>query len=295
MNTAFEKIAEITYYRRNIAWCELVYWRELIKNGFKPRKTILFYPTKPLSWHILYSICHMLGYRMTNDPKAHFDVAVAFQDATVRPSDKILDEIAAHHKVININCADIGKDRVDRIFEEVFGYGVAVDPRTYKGAYVKKPVLNARHSVEAFGLLTEPSEPEPGYVYQKLIDNKSGAHSATDVRTFIFGSAIPFLLYRKKDISDRFNDDTIIATRADVSDFLTEKEHADVLRFCRAFGLDYGELDILRDNSDGKIYIVDVNNTPSGPQPGIHITRPAYARFRRELAQAFETLIKDYQ
>jgi len=29
--------------------------------------------------------------------------------------------------------------------------------------------------------------------------------------------------------------------------------------------LDYGELDVLRNKNDGKIYIVDVNNTPQGP------------------------------
>jgi hypothetical protein len=30
-------------------------------------------------------------------------------------------------------------------------------------------------------------------------------------------------------------------------------------------GLEFGELDILRDNLSQKIYILDVNNTPSGP------------------------------
>ena len=34
-------------------------------------------------------------------------------------------------------------------------------------------------------------------------------------------------------------------------------------------GIDYGELDILRDNNDGRIYIVDANNTPSGPPNGL--------------------------
>ena len=29
--------------------------------------------------------------------------------------------------------------------------------------------------------------------------------------------------------------------------------------------LEYGDLDILRDNDDGRIYIVDANNTPHGP------------------------------
>lgn len=38
-----------------------------------------------------------------------------------------------------------------------------------------------------------------------------------------------------------------------------------LLRLCRALGLDYGELDVLRDVEDGKLYVVDVNNTPWAP------------------------------
>ena len=33
-----------------------------------------------------------------------------------------------------------------------------------------------------------------------------------------------------------------------------------LLEFCGAIGLDYGELDVLLDNGDGRIYVVDVNN-----------------------------------
>ena len=43
---------------------------------------------------------------------------------------------------------------------------------------------------------------------------------------------------------------------------LSKDEQAKLLQFCRAIGLDYGELDVLRDNGDGRIYVVDANNTP---------------------------------
>lgn len=36
-------------------------------------------------------------------------------------------------------------------------------------------------------------------------------------------------------------------------------------RACRIMGLDYGELDVLRDTEDGKLYVADVNNTPWDP------------------------------
>ena len=35
--------------------------------------------------------------------------------------------------------------------------------------------------------------------------------------------------------------------------------------FCTNLGLEFGSLDILRDMDEGKIYIVDANNTPHGP------------------------------
>lgn len=42
-----------------------------------------------------------------------------------------------------------------------------------------------------------------------------------------------------------------------------EKEK--ILAFTEKFGLDYGEVDVLRDNDDGRLYVIDVNNTPFGP------------------------------
>ena len=35
--------------------------------------------------------------------------------------------------------------------------------------------------------------------------------------------------------------------------------------FCADFQLDFGELDILRDNKTQRIYIIDVNKTPYSP------------------------------
>lgn len=286
-----DALEDLTYYRRNIAWCKSAYLRALAKNGFKPRKTILFYPDMPLSWHILYPMCHILGYAMTNNPHARFDLAIAFEDITVRPESKILSELSARSRVLNSGCADISKERVDALFLESFGYGTSVDPRTYDGAYVKKSNLNARHPVEAFQILNNPTEPEKGFVYQKLIDNQTDEYSVTDIRTFIFGDAIPFTLYRKKDIHDRFDDNTIIATQVATDVAFTKEEQAAIIKFCKVFGLDYGELDVLRNNKDGKIYIVDVNNTPSGPRRGVNMSKKDYDRFRMELAQAFEKFV----
>jgi hypothetical protein len=46
---------------------------------------------------------------------------------------------------------------------------------------------------------------------------------------------------------------------------LSADEISNIGKFARSIGLDYGELDVLRDRDDGRIYIVDANKTPTGP------------------------------
>ena len=38
-----------------------------------------------------------------------------------------------------------------------------------------------------------------------------------------------------------------------------------IKEFCGRMGLDYGEVDVLLDSGERRIYIVDVNNNPAGP------------------------------
>jgi hypothetical protein len=286
MKKMFAWLDARTYQRRTIIWCKFMYLRAFIKNGFRS-KTVLFYPDKPRVWHLLYSVCHVLGYYMTNDPRAKFDLAVAFEDTTVRTSDGTIAKLVARYHVLNSRCGDISKERVDKIFLETFGYGLPIDPRTYQGTYIKKYNSNAQHYGE---ILNKPSEPEKGFVYQKLVDNQTDKDSVTDIRTFVFGDDIVFTFYRKRSIHDRFNDDTVRATLVETDDAFTKEEQANIIRFSKAFGTDFAEFDILRDNKDGKIYIVDVNITTSGPVPGIHISKKNYDVFLTRLSQAFQKM-----
>ena len=289
MNAIISKIDDLTYQRRTIIWYKILYFRALWRNGFK-KKVILFYPMKPHMWHVIYLICNSLGYVITNDPRARFDLAMAFEDTTVREKDRTLSDLLKTYTVLNGHCDDISKARVNKVFAESFGYGTTIDPRTYWDVYVKKIDTNGLHQAE---LLDKPSEPEKGFVYQKLIDSQMDKDSVLDIRTFIFGDSIPFTLYRKHSVHDRFRDGTIVAWRVDTDKAFTREEQASIIRFCKAFGLDYGELDILRDNKDGKIYVVDVNNTPSGPRPGVHMKKEDYELFVAELSAAFEKMARE--
>src|ERR1700722_17147456 len=98
MNELVEKLNELTYYRRTVLKYKLAYMRALWKNGLRPKKTVLFYPQMPLAYHILYPICHTLGYRMTTNPNANFDLAIAFEDITTRNENKKLDDLSKRYR-----------------------------------------------------------------------------------------------------------------------------------------------------------------------------------------------------
>lgn len=281
--TAYKKI---TF--EQIAW-QIKYLYS--KARFGVRGTILCYPQKPRPYHNLHTLCYKLHMSITNNPYGKFDAIVAFDDTTIRKEDAILTELAKDHQVINAHCGDISKTHVEEIFKKVFGYGMSIDPRTYEGEYVQKSDTNALHDGK---VLNTPSEPQKGYIYQKLINNISSSAQAVDVRLHIFRSAIPLALYRYKSINDRF-DHTLKAEPVDACKAFSKEELAAIFQFCKEFGLDYGELDILRDNNDGKIYIVDVSNTPSGPHRGATLSKKDYDNFMRALSRSFASAFLNSQ
>jgi O-antigen/teichoic acid export membrane protein len=252
------------------------------RNGFK-QQTVLCYPDMPQHWHALYQILHELGCRMTNDPDVKYDLAVAFEDTTIRKENTILTQLGTHHAVVNIGCGDITKERVEKIFKDVFGYGTVVDPRTYVGQCVRKSNINGAHD----GVIVAcPTEPEPAYLYQKVINNTYGNETFADLRVLICRESI-VLVYRKvKSAKERF-DHTESILMADPNEVFSAEEIEKILRFSKNFGLDYGDLDVLRDADDGKIYIVDANNTPSSFQLGIHMGRKEYGTLVRAASLAF--------
>lgn len=244
-----------------IAQCKCLLLLAVIRNRSRSR-WVVTRPEMPSPFSALYKICHRLGYRITNNVQQANDLVVAWEDATVRRPDQALERLALSHHVLNQGCTDISKRHVARVFGEVFGYSLEVDPQTYRGLMVRKSDANAPHDGV---IMTGPVDNDhPDLVYQKLVDNVVDEF-VEDLRLPVFGDIIPYCLFKRMPIRDRFTNDTGHAMICEVGDLLTQKEIANVLRFCRAVGLDYGELDVLRDNKDGRIYVVDVNNTPFGP------------------------------
>lgn len=130
---------------------------------------------------------------------------------------------------------------------------------------------------------------ENGFVYQKLIRNETKDGFVEDMRVPVFRNNTPFIYLKYRSVKDRFIDrdhTNTKATIAEVADRITVEELKNIHRFCQRIGMDYGEVDVLRDKGDGRIYIVDANNTPSGPPSPISSDESKVAVLR--LARIFE-------
>ena len=164
-------------------------------------------------------------------------------------------------RAFNSGCTDISKSRVAAMFEQVFGYPLAVDPRTWTGDAVEKSEENGAHDGR---IVACPCAPQAGKVYQRLIDTVDTDGFATDLRTHVVNSEIVASWVKKRAANDRFLPPNLSATLQNPSDLFTASEIALIARFAAAMGADWCGLDILRDR-DGRIYIVDLNKTDAGP------------------------------
>jgi hypothetical protein len=223
--------------------------------------TVLLHPFRP---HIeddysLTLIACRLGLRLTTDHRHECAAAMYWHDTTRRPLSPLLEELAASLPVINLRGNDISKTRVDAAMRDAFGYGLAVDPLTTPGPLVEKADTNAMHDGRiAVGPLATMT---PGRVYQRLIRGRIVGGLVEEIRVPIVGERVPFvhLKYKKAD------DPLALSIRGGVAEptsVLEGHEIASLLHFARIMGIDFGELDVMRDHADGRVYVFDANNTP---------------------------------
>lgn len=220
------------------------------------RPSISFAPVSPGPWYLIAGAAAWGGVdvKPASYPTVHM---IYFDDITKATQS---DSIAAD--AINGFCLDITKSHVAAVFASVFGYPLTLDPTTSRGPIVEKPETNGVH---AGRIINGPAVPKSGFVYQKLIDAADENNQCSDLRTPCIGG-VPALVWRKrKSPSGRFDIHNESAHLLHVEDVFSPEELATIILFNAKMGLDCGGLDILRDQSDGRIYIVDVNKTDLGP------------------------------
>lgn len=216
---------------------------------------ILFYPDKPVNAYTIFLICEALDYEIVTDPTKPYDICMAWHDTTFR-NINYLDRL---HDVINKDCNDISKEKVEEVHQNVFGYGTFIDPETFTGDYVKKNNYNGLRDAR---ILKQTEIPEDGYIYQRLINNELDDLLIEDLRIFIIKGKVVMLQRKRRFTDRRFGSSSVSAINAELTEF-TRDEITKIELFCKGMGMDYGELDACRD-TDGKLYIIDANNTPIG-------------------------------
>jgi hypothetical protein len=261
------------HYRSNMPWTEVAIkdtrsiFNDLLaffRNGGSLPAIVVFpdYPSKKTT---LFKIARRLRFRITNKRLKRPRLVIWFHDTT-NASSALLEQHYPQQRVLNAGCTDISKTTVDRIHQAIFGYNTFIDPKTHHGQAVEKSDINALHdgSIVRCPLNT----PKANAVYQVVIDNSTGSEFL-DYRVPVIGHAIPLVYAKYKHEAVRFTNDVHRSELLEVNAIFSPEEQAHIIRFTQAMGADFCELDVLRDNASGKIYVIDVNKTPYGPPKGL--------------------------
>lgn len=256
------------------------------KNGFRNR-TVLAYPEFPSRNSTFYKICTELNYNITNRINRNFCRAIFWEDATIREHNPNIEKISKTTKVINYSSRDIRKILVDQVHQEVFGYSTRLDPRKYEGKCVRKNDINASHDGQIIDCPI--SDLDQRYIYQKLIDNTYDDDHVVDIRVPIIGKTIPLVYFKYKPIDSRFGNFRMVKNVKspeihEPEAVFSKSEIHNIMEMAEKMNIEFGEMDILRDKDDKQIYVIDVNNTPTGPS---NFSKPEYKKAIKKLSSAF--------
>lgn len=265
----------LTFYTLAQSWRT---WRRI--TGHK-RPTIAFHPDKPRPWYFIWPVMHASGAKLISDVSAA-DIVFQFDDSTQVTHQAPQTRPGA--TLVNFGCTDISKSNVADSFERAAGYGLKVDPRTYTGPMVEKSEKNACHDGR---IIEGPMEPAEDKTYQRLIDNEIEGGLVEDLRCCIVGGE-PALVFRKRrPLSRRFLNENAEVLLDEPKNCYTSDEISVIKAFAADIGLDWGGVDVLRDRTSGRIFIVDANKTDMGPPVALKLGDKL--KSTRRMARAFVT------
>jgi hypothetical protein len=185
---------------------------------------------------------------------------------------------------INRRCLDISKSVVDRAWAEAAGYSIQVDPLATDGPIVEKSEVNGRHD----GRVRQgPLPRRRGFVYQRYVDAVEDGH-ILELRTGVIGGKVPVVIQKWRPATN-WNHRTARSCVALPGEIYSATEIEHLLAFAQLIGLEYGELDVLRDRESGRIYVLDANRTPYGPPRKLAAAEAD--RAARWMADAFAELL----
>lgn len=244
-----------------------------------PGPRLWFTPKPPPPWYLIWNASAWIGARAAASPQTA-DACVYFEDATF-----VSGASATALPYINGACVDVSKTHVARVFARVFGYDLLVDPSITRGPAVEKSELNGAHD----GVVVScPCEPRPGRVYQKLIETGQGDY-VEDLRTPCVDGNPVVVFVKRRGRDQRFANANTQVILADPGEVFSLSELNLIREFAREMRLDWGGLDILREQGSGRLYIVDVNKTDMPP-----LKLPFFDKIRasRRLGEALREMVR---
>jgi hypothetical protein len=169
------------------------------------------------------------------------------------------------HLILNDTAYDDDKRYVARQMQRVFGYSHGIDPLRYAGEGVVKSRANAKHDGRIIRFPITAEELREEAAYERLIDSTGDDGTICDIRLNVLAGSSPLAYLKYRPIATRFSNDNSYCELVRPLDVLSREELASCLRFALSIGMDFGEMDVLRDKTSKRIYIVDVTITPFGP------------------------------
>jgi hypothetical protein len=237
--------------------------RELVRST-RGHPRIVFYPHFPTRKSAIDRACRYAGFAMSNNPRRRADILVKWTGSDGW-SEHIPELEVRGREVVNGNLRSIGKQHCMNVFEEVFEVPFEIDPTTHYGPAIRKSDGNARHDAVILDCPIRSAEVVAGQVYQRYIDTIRPDGLMEELRVVVVGSkaVLTFVKHRRPDRwFDALENDRVALLSPDA--LFSSMELDNLHRFSEDLGLDYGEMDVLRDR-DGQIFVTDVNPTPFGP------------------------------
>jgi len=114
--------------------------------GVAPIATMAFYPQPSGPWYNAWLAARMGGIDLIDDPNAA-DAVFVFDDKTESDTGKNL-SAEIKPKAINHRINDISKTHVGKVFKDVFGYSVDIDPLTYRGRAAENKLIEKRFGTD---------------------------------------------------------------------------------------------------------------------------------------------------
>jgi hypothetical protein len=223
------------------------------------QKTIAFYPQPGGPWYTIWMALQLTPLKIVRDYRSS-DYVFVFDDRTMTEvGQNLADKKGAI--LINHRISDISKENVGRVFDEIFGYSIAIDPTKYTGKSVRKSDVNGVHDGIEIDCPIDQCEVLDGYAYQKYVDTVYSGEYSEDLRVAYAFGKIALVFHKHKPLDDKFGTNYLQTQPKPATDVFSDAEIGKIVEFCDLIGLDFGAVDIMRDKHDGKIYIVDVNKT----------------------------------